>query len=683
MQELNEANHPSDRQLSFKEMKAAFLKSSSTEEPKGDMKGNQDCPNILIVESDERFLKKLSSMLDTATLPDNSTVQSLNISRALDLRSAIDTLEQNHFDVILTDVNLADASGFLVLEELLAFGKGTPIIILSNITNWSFLIQTAQVGISDFLLKKSLNIDILMRSIFYAIERKKLEFKASHIEKLYRSLVEILPIGLARIDVDGVLNYVNDVIAQMVECVPEKLIGVELWDSFKGLGFSINQHHLQKVFKYGETTEFNLTTETPDQNIKHYHFVATPITGNEDVVVGAQCILVDITKQMVIQQELDCARSLHVLQSGVGKLAHELNNSLTPILLDAQNLKSIKDLSSQINLPVRRIERSVEKARSVLRPFLFSSQKVGPRSELININKVLDGLIQEHLVNVPANVKFECQFDTCNEPLKSDSSLLCKMLINLFNNATESMPDGGLVRLKLSKVALDESSIDLNSLELKPGPYLLFTVSDQGAGIPPHLLQRVFEPFYTTKPKPHKGIGLTETLGIIKGHHGAIQLDSRIHVGTNIRLYLPLTIEPLKTVPLTRSTCPLPPHEKRNTILLVDDDENILESAQALIEHLGFQVMVAKNGAEALNLFTQRQSDILLVITDFEMPIMNGPSLIKALREISPSLRIILCTGLEAQESVDQIVGLEVNATLFKPFKAKMLEVEIKRQLTS
>lgn len=662
-------------------MKEVFFNSSSIEGSDVATQGNEECPNILVVESDERFLKKLASMLSSANLPDKSTIKSLNISTALNLRSAIDTLEASHFDVVLTDVNLEDASGFLVLEELLAFGKGTPIIILSNITNWAFLIKTAQVGISDFLLKKTLNVDTLMRSIFYAIERKKLEFKASHLEKLYRSLVEILPIGLARVDVDGNLNYVNDVIAQLLDHAPGEMLGVDVHESLKGIGFSANQHSLRKVFDYGETVEFNLSTEMPDQSVKHFHFLATPITGNQEVVVGAQCILVDVTRPMLVQHEADCSRSLHVLQSGVGKLAHELNNSLTPILLDAQNLKSVGNTSAAIDVPVRRIERAVQKARSVLRPFLFSSQKVGPRSELININKVLDGFIQDYRVEAPANLKIECQFDTCEAPFKGDASLICKMLVNLFDNASESMPDGGLVRSTLREVVLDESSTHFNALELKPGPYLLLTVSDQGCGIPPHLLQRVFEPFYTIKPKPHNGIGLTETLGIIKGHHGAIHIESRVSAGTKVSLYIPIANMLVETFPSGCSRSLIPKYEKRNTILLVDDEESILESAQLLVEKLGFEVIIAKNGAEALNQFAQRRTDISLVITDYQMPVMNGPSLIKALREISPSVSIILCTGLEAQESVDLIVGLEVDATLFKPFTARMLELEIKRQM--
>jgi FixJ family two-component response regulator len=184
--------------------------------------------DVLVVESDQKFLKKLTTMIGSARMPDNDTY--LNIIPASNLRDAIDKIESRRYDIILSDVNLSDASGFLVLEELIEFGNKTPIVVLSNITNWSMIIQSAQAGISDFLLKKTLDSDVLMRSIFYAIERNRLELKVTRAEGTYRSLVDILPVGLFRSDAKGKLSYVNNVFANLLNRTPESLEG-QLFDS--------------------------------------------------------------------------------------------------------------------------------------------------------------------------------------------------------------------------------------------------------------------------------------------------------------------------------------------------------------------------------------------------------------------------------------------------------------------
>ena len=644
---------------------------NQTEEAPPPPKPTGDALDVLVVESDPKFLQKLTTMVQNARVPENASY--LNMDSADCLRDAIDKVERRRYDIILTDVNLADASGFLVLEELIEFGNRTPIIVLSNITNWSMIIQSAQAGISDFLLKKSLDADVLMRSVFYAIERNRLELKVTRAETSYRSLVDILPVGLFRSNTMGRFTYVNSVFANLVDRTSESLEGVDFNKVFYGECAEKLKQTLAKVVTSNTTVEVELPIEKDGEYQRTVLCVATPLYDQYGKIEGVQSVVLDVTNQKQIQADKEASNTLGALQSGLSTMANELNNALAPILLDAENLRD-SEISGVPKDTIDRIESSVQKARSVLRPFLVSTQKVGPRSELLDAYKIILHSLADVKNSLPSHLKLETSLPERLKSVQGDASLLHKMLVNVMKNAAESMNEPGLISVGAGLEELDATSDACLSLDLKPGEYLHVTIRDQGQGIAPHLVQRVFEPFYTTKEEPHTGVGLTETLGIVKSHQGNLRLVSEASKGTNFHIYLPVSdaqARPAAKKPETGA--PAQKSTGKNLILFADDEDNIIKSATMLLRHKGYKVISASNGAEALSKFSEHQAEIGLVITDFSMPVMDGPALIKAIRQISPSVGIVLCTGMEMQDTCDEISGLDINGTIFKPFSASAL----------
>ena len=634
-------------------------------------KPSGDMLDVLVVESDPKFLKKLTTMVQNARVPENASY--LNLDTADCLRDAIDKIERRRYDIILTDVNLADASGFLVLEELIEFGNRTPIIVLSNITNWSMIIQSAQAGISDFLLKKSLDADVLMRSVFYAIERNRLELKVTRAETSYRSLVDILPVGLFRSNRMGRLTYVNNVFANLVDRTAESLEGVDFCKVFHGECAEKLKQTLSKVVSADTTVEVELPIEKDGELQRTVLCVATPLYDQYGKIEGVQSVVLDVTNQRQIQADKEASNTLGALQSGLSTMANELNNALAPILLDAENLRD-SEISGVPKDTIDRIESSVQKARSVLRPFLVSTQKVGPRSEQLDAYKIILHSLADVKHGLPSHLKLETSLPERLKSVQGDASLLHKMLVNVMKNAVEAMDDPGLISVGASLEMLDTTSDACLSLDLKPGEYLHITVRDQGQGIASHLVQRVFEPFYTTKQDPHTGVGLTETLGIVKSHHGNLKLVSEPSKGTNFHIYLPVSQAQARPAAKKQDGGHSAQQSNgRSLILIADDEDNIVKSATMLLRHKGYKVISASNGAEALSKFSEHQAEIGLVITDFAMPVMDGPALIKAIRQISPSVSIVLCTGMEMQDTCDEISGLDINGTIFKPFSASTL----------
>jgi nitrogen-specific signal transduction histidine kinase len=397
-------------------------------------------------------------------------------------------------------------------------------------------------------------------------------------------------------------------------------------------------------------------------------------------VEGVQSVVLDVTNQKQIQADKEASNTLGALQSGLSTMANELNNAMAPILLDAENLRD-SDTSEIPKETIERIESSVQKARSVLRPFLVSTQRVGPRSEPLDPYKIILHSLADVKQGLPDQIQLETSIPERLKTIEGDASLLHKMLVNVMDNSVESMPNGGLVSVSASLDTLDATSEACQSLDLKPGEYLHIVVKDQGEGIPPHLVQRVFEPFYTTKQKPHTGVGLTETLGVVKSHKGNLRLASQPSSGSQFHVYLPVESRKTEAAPKAQGVQKNGANQGKKLILLADDEVNIVKSATMLLRHNGYEVISASNGAEALSKFSERQSEIGLVITDYAMPVMDGPALIKAIRQMAPTVSIVLCTGLEIQDSMDEMSGLDVNGTMFKPFTAATLAETIEKHL--
>ena len=199
--------------------------------------------DILIVESDKKFLRKLGSMIEMAMKSQQE--RSFSLTSTQNLHNASRLLSEQNYDVILTDINLSDASGFVVIEELIKHGDHTPIVVLSNITNWSMILETAQIGISDFLIKKTIDAGTLMRSVFYSIERRKMELKAKWSEQNHQALVENLPAGIIRSDAGMNVTYVNSVFANMMDRTAKSIMGNTVMEV---LGIDHKGSQLRQIF---------------------------------------------------------------------------------------------------------------------------------------------------------------------------------------------------------------------------------------------------------------------------------------------------------------------------------------------------------------------------------------------------------------------------------------------------
>ena len=262
---------------------------------------------------------------------------------------------------------------------------------------------------------------------------------------------------------------------------------------------------------------------------------------------------------------------------------------------------------------------------------------------------------------------------------EGDRSQLMNLFLNLGINAAHAMPGGGLCVFSSRNVILDETFCKTNPFQILPGRYLVVEVQDSGNGIAPEDLPKIFEPFFTTKAESGgTGLGLAAVYGTVRQHRGSISVYSELGKGTLFHIYFPLSnSEVEKSEADTGIIC------GTGTILVVDDEDVMRETASEILKLLGYSTITARNGSEAVDIFREKYSSIDLVILDMVMPVMNGREALAAMKELSPSVNVLIASGFIRDEDIDGIKGLGIYGIIRKPYQTSELSRMVHEALMS
>jgi two-component system cell cycle sensor histidine kinase/response regulator CckA len=384
----------------------------------------------------------------------------------------------------------------------------------------------------------------------------------------------------------------------------------------------------------------------------------------------------DVTEMRKLQAQLLRAQRMEGIGALAGGIAHDLNNVLTPILIATELLQdTVGDAEGRRLLETLR--GSAQRGAELVRQILSFARGTGETVADLQLRH----LIHEHekilRETLPRSIKLETSVPKGLWLVKGNATKLSQVLMNLSLNARDAMPNGGEIRLCARNVKLDSAAVP-SGTGLKPGAYVVISVSDTGVGIPPDLLPRIFEPFFTTKDATKgTGLGLTTALGIVKSHGGALTVSSEAGRGTELNVYLPAV--QTHTAPQTPTCKRLLPHGSGQVILVVDDESSSREMITATLANHGYKVLTASNGAEGLNVFRTQPDHVDLVLTDMAMPVMDGPSFIRALRSIRTELPVLAISGvIEPPGPNETAANLPI---LEKPCTAEELLVAVHRLL--
>ena len=378
----------------------------------------------------------------------------------------------------------------------------------------------------------------------------------------------------------------------------------------------------------------------------------------------------DITERKKIETQFMRAQRMESIGTLAGGIAHDLNNILTPIMMSIDVLKTTSN-NPQTRQILETLEISAKRGADIVRQVLsFARGLEGARIEVQPAHLLKD--VQHILKDTfPKNIALHLTVPRDPWTILADPTQIHQVLLNLSVNARDAMPDGGLLNLSVENRTLDEQYIAMN-MEAKAGPYLVITVADTGTGIPAHVLNKIFEPFYTTKEiGKGTGLGLSTVMAIVKSHGGFVTVYSEVNQGTTFKVYLPAQTSSISKA--EQAEVVNLPRGKGETVLVVDDEASILTITGQTLQAFGYHVLTASDGAEAIAVFAQNRDKINVVLTDMMMPVMDGAATIHALLRIAPTVKIIAASGLNANGGVAKASASGIKHFLSKPYTAGTL----------
>lgn len=378
----------------------------------------------------------------------------------------------------------------------------------------------------------------------------------------------------------------------------------------------------------------------------------------------------DITENKKLEAQFLRTQRLESIGTLAGGIAHDLNNVLAPILMSVQLLeKKLKDEASQRLLDT--LENNAKRGADLVKQILSFARGIEAKRTLVQIRHLISEIKQIAKETFPKSIEFQTDIPRDLWTLSGDATQLHQVFLNLCVNARDAMPSGGILSIYAENKLIDENYARMH-LQAKVGPYIVITVADTGTGISPEVLERIFEPFFTTKDLGKgTGIGLSTVIGIVKSHGGFVQVHTEVGKGSQFQVFLP-AIE-TNEMPELSEGLPTLPGGKGELILVVDDEAAIREITKESLETYAYKVLTASDGIEAIALYAQHKKDIAVVLIDMMMPSMDGPTTIRLLQKMNPTIKIIGVSGLSFNYQFDQVESIGVKAFLSKPYTAKEL----------
>lgn len=352
----------------------------------------------------------------------------------------------------------------------------------------------------------------------------------------------------------------------------------------------------------------------------------------------------DITEHKQLEEQFLRVQRLESLGALVSGIAHDLNNTLVPIMIGVEILKK-ESLSEDAAGMVQTMGNSARRSADMVKQMLIFARGGESTKSLINPDQLVKEIGKVITDTFPKSVNCHIRTGKGLRSIFAVPTQMHQVLMNLCVNARDAMSEQGTLTLTVGNAQLTAEEI-AKQTGAKAGEYVCISVADTGCGIPAEQLGKIFQSFFTTKaPGKGTGLGLSTCQSIIKGHGGFIIVHSKVGVGTEFRVYLPAAgIKPPEPIAASK---PAPPAGKGEHILVVDDEESILAMTRAALENYGYLVSTATDGMEAIARFRENPNAINLVITDNAMPFMDGPAVIETLRKIRPDIKIIFASATE------------------------------------
>ncbi len=673
---------------------------------------------VLIAEDNENSRVLLESLLDAS---------GYQVTSAENGRVAIDFARKEKPDLVISDIMMPEMDGYALCKAMKAdpILKTVPFVfytatftspedkkLAENIGVSKFIIKPAEV---DLFLKEieevlnqqkfnSLNVEepkideVKIEKEYSGVLARKLEKKVNELEieknrlKLseskYRCLIEALR------DDYFFFSHTPDMMFDYLSPSVENVLGYdesEFRDKFLNLltNNAINKNimNILENSMFGEKQEpFEVEIFHKNGTIRRLEITEQPIFNDDARLEVVEGIAHDITEK--VRSHVQLAKALEGIQHSekvkalgtlAGGIAHDFNNILTPIIGFSEI--TIMDLDDRpvLKQNLNEVLAATARAKELVNQILTFSRQAEDSRKVINPQKVISEALKLIRASVPSTVKIDVNMCEDCKSINANQTQIHQIMMNLCTNAYHAMKDkGGTIGITVDSHYFDKDTV-IRYVKVKKGEYVRIEVRDNGTGMDENTLTKVFDPYFTTKPQGEgTGLGLSVVHGIVTSHEGLIDVESEVGRGTVFTIYLPVFDKFKGLSDLRRIESALGGSEK---ILFVDDEEVIGRIVKKQLESLGYQVVYAHSGDEALHVFDDSVGSFDLVLTDFSMPDMTGLELSRELIAKKPELIVIMCSGISSDDISDKAKALGIKEYLMKPVRRKELARAIRQTL--
>ena len=508
-------------------------------------------------------------------------------------------------------------------------------------------------------------------------ERKHVEETLRRSEKELQRLFDEAPVGYHELNSEGCIARANQTELHMLGYAADEMIGRPVWE-FSGSPKDVRKAVRAKLSGAVPTGgPFERFYRCKDGTLLPVLIEDRLLRDANGQITGIRSTIQDITerkraeeairaknKQLLQKQKLEAVGSL------AGGIAHEFNNLLQVIQGYTQFVLEDLSPSDQRRQDLQRVVEAADTAAKLTSQLLNFSRRDTLGLEDVNPNDMVRELVKLLHPLIGERIQLEVSVSEQVSDVHADRALLQQALMNLCLNARDAMPSGGKLTIKTETSVLDETFAERDS-ELRPGSYVQITVTDTGCGMSPEIMQRAFEPFFTTTDVGEgTGLGLAMVYGVVQQHEGTVHVSSEPGSGTTFRVYLPAFSG--RSAPKEPPEI-LPAREGNETILVAEDEPLVREVVVRILRGAGYSTLAAEDGEQAVGLVAQHGARISLALLDAVMPRMNGREAYRQIMRLNPEMKVIFCTGYDATSGQTDLADVGDLPVMGKPFRMDVL----------
>lgn len=514
-------------------------------------------------------------------------------------------------------------------------------------------------------------------------ERKKVEKE----RKLLASVIEQSMEGLVLFDSDGTIKYANPAMAAITGHESAEIVGgniATLETALKDDPTTASFYRsIWDAFARGDERCGHFILKGMDGELHEIDATLWSIADDSGTVSNHAVLIRDATHEMHLERQLRHAQRMEAIATLAGGIAHDFNNNLASIITCTELARDDVPPHSPVRELLDVVLKSGHRGRKLVKQILTFCCKVEQERQPVQVEPILNECLNMMRTSLPATITVETHVEQKLGVVMGDPTQVHQIIMNLLTNAGHAMrPKGGTLEVGLSSVGLDTAAAT-GAPDLPSGCYLKISVKDTGHGMDAETMERIFDPFFTTKGHSEgTGLGLSVVHGIVRNHGGAITVHSSPGEGSIFEVYLPRIEQNQEEAAVESYLAPATGNER---ILFVDDEEDVIFSGRKMLERLGYQVVVGRDGQEALDLFRAEPHSFDLVITDQSMPKLTGSELTRELVMIRPDIPVILCTGLGQAAGREIELGNDlcgIRDVALKPMDRNEMAAMIRRVLS-